>query len=85
MKVKRSKCEFLRQEIAFLGHGIKEGKIVVDTQKLSRLDEWEPPLADKKQVRQFMGFASYYRAFIPEFAILTALLTQLLKTTPRWE
>ena len=85
MKVKRSKCEFLRQEIAFLGHVIRGGKILVDTQKLSRLDEWEPPLADKKQVRQFMGFASYYRAFIPEFATLTAPLTQLLKTTPRWE
>ena len=82
MKVKKSKCEFFRQEIAFLGHVIREGKIVVDEQKLSRLDEWEPPLTDKKQVRQFMGFASYYRAFIPNFATLTTPLTQLLRSTP---
>ena len=85
MRVKRSKCEFFKQEIAFLGHVIRGGKIVVDAQKLSRLDEWEPPLADKKQVRQFMGFASYYRAFIPGFATLTTPLTQLLRSTPRWE
>ena len=85
MRVKRSKCEFMRQEIAFLGHVIKDGRILVDETKLSRLDEWEAPLTEKKQVRQFMGFASYYRAFIPNFATLTAPLTSLLRNVAHWE
>ena len=85
MRVKRTKCEFWKQEIAFLGHVIKEGRILVDQRKLSRLQEWKALLVDKKQVRQFMGFASYYRAFIPDFATRTAPLTSLLRNTTHWE
>ena len=30
MRVKRTKCEFRKQDIAFLGHVIKGGRILVD-------------------------------------------------------
>lgn len=37
-----------------------------------------------KQVRQFMGFAGYFRKFIPEFASRTACITKLTKNNELW-
>ena len=85
MKAQLSKYEFHKQSVAFLGHVVGGGQIQVDKAKLSRLDEWEPPLTSVKQVRQFMGFLSYYRAFIPNFATLTASITDTLKKIREWE
>ena len=67
MKAKLDKCEFHKQTVAFLGHVVGEGQIQVDETKLSRLDEWEPPLTSIKQVRQFMGFLSYYQSVYSQF------------------
>ena len=79
MKVKWEKCEFEKEEMKFLGHRVQQGKIMIDEEKLSLLKAWEPPFSTVKQVRQFMGFLSYYRAFVPGFSTLTAPLTDLLK------
>ena len=79
MKVKWEKCEFEKKGMKFLGHQVQEGKILVDEDKLSLLKVWNPPFSTVKQVRQFMGFLSYYRAFIPGFSTITAPLTELLK------
>ena len=79
MRVKWEKCEFAKEKMKFLGHRVQGGKIMVDEDKLSLLKTWIPPLKTVKQVRQLMGFLSYYRAFIPRFSTLTAPLTELLK------
>ena len=43
----------------------------------------------KKQVCSFMGLANYYRKYVPNFAAVTASLTDLLKkgqpNTAKWE
>ena len=75
---------FTREQIPFLGHVISGGQLAVDSDKLSRLKEWKPPLTTPKQVRQLVGFLSYYRAFIPNFAALTAPLTALLRKNATW-
>ena len=69
----------------FLGHEVSEGQIRVDESKLGRLTEWQPPLANQREVRQFLGFLSYYRAFIPHFADVTAPLTTLLRKKVGWQ
>ena len=81
MKVKRSKCEFFRKKIGFLGHVIENGKLRIDDEKLNKLEEWEPPFQNVRQVRQLMGFLSYYRAFILGFASITAPITDTLRST----
>ena len=85
MKLKQKKCSFECREIPFLGHWVSAGQIRVDRDKLGRLAEWKPPLKNVREVRQFMGFLSYYRAFIPRFADLTAPLTGLLRKASTWE
>ena len=79
MKVKLGKSEFAKKEIQFLGHVVSGGQLRVDEDKLLKLALWEPLLVTIKQVRQLLGFLSYYRAFISYFATLTAPLTDLLK------
>ena len=79
MRVKLGKSEFAKQEIQFLGHVVEAGRLKIDETKLNKLALWEAPLSTIKQVRQLMGFLSYYRAFIPHFATLTAPLTDLLR------
>ena len=85
MKLKRKKCSFECTGIPFLGHWISAGRIEVDKEKLGRLQEWTAPLQGVKQVQQFLGFLSYYRAFVPRFAEITAPLTDLLKKNNTWE
>ena len=38
-----------------------------------------------KSLREFLGLASYYRKFIPQFADLTTPLMMLLKKNARWK
>ena len=42
-------------------------------------------MSSLKSLRAFLGLASYYRKFIPEFAHLTAPLVMLLKKNARWK
>ena len=79
MKVKWEKCEFAKERVKFLGYQVQGGKIIIEKDKLMLLKAWIPPLKTVKQVRQFMGFLSYYHAFVPNFFTLTAPLTELLK------
>ena len=84
MKVKATKCEFALRTVKFLGHVIGGGRIHVDEDKLTRLNEWEAPLKGVTAVRQFLGFASYYRAFVENFATLSLPLTDLLRQRASW-
>ena len=85
MKLKKRKCLFARDSLLFLGHWVSKGRIQVDEDKLGRLKEWRPPLQNVKEIRQFLGFLSYYRAFVSHFAELTVPLTVLLKKSKEWE
>jgi hypothetical protein len=75
---KPSKCEFVKEEIQFLGHVISAQGITPDPEKLTAIDEW-PPLRNVKQVQSFLGLANFYRRFVPAFATTAKPLTILLQ------
>ncbi|KAM4063256.1 reverse transcriptase (RNA-dependent DNA polymerase) [Hirsutella rhossiliensis] len=74
-----AKCEFSVQEVKYLGFIVNAGKgIACDPEKQHAIREWEAPTT-VKGVRSFLGFANYYRIFIPDYARITQPLDALLK------
>ncbi|OAQ57979.1 Pol [Purpureocillium lilacinum] len=74
-----AKCEFSVQEVKYLGFIVRAGKgIACDPEKQRAIREWEAPTT-VKGVRSFLGFANYYRIFIPDYARITAPLDALLR------
>jgi len=78
LKLQPDKCEFLRHEVAYLGHIIGKDGVRPDPQKIAAVKNFPPPKS-LKNVRQFLGLAGYYRRFIPQFSKIARPLSQLTK------
>ena len=57
--VKKEKCSFAKEEVSFLRHRIKDGKLMMDDSKLKAIQEWDPP-TKVPQLRSFFGLVNYY-------------------------
>ncbi|KAJ9553357.1 hypothetical protein OSB04_017402 [Centaurea solstitialis] len=77
---KFSKCDFWLREVQFLGHVVNEKGILVDPTKISAITHWEVPKTPT-EIRSFLGFAGYYRRFIPNYSRISLPLTQLTRKT----
>ena len=78
LKLKESKCSFLKAHIQYLGHIISGEGIEPVPEKLESLNEMPPPTT-QKEVRQFLGLAGYYRKFVPKYSDIARPLTDLTK------
>ena len=78
MTLRPSKCIFGAASIDFLGHQLQPGLIGLHEDNVAKI-RTAPRPTTKKQVRSFMGLAGYYRDFIPNFAAIAALLSDLTR------
>ena len=76
LKLGPSKCQFLRKDTRYLGHIISEKGISVDPDKIASVKSWPVPTS-VNQVQSFVGFMSFYRRFIKDFAKIAKPLHQL--------
>ena len=76
LKLKRSKCDFMKKHIQYLGHLISEEGIQPLTEKLESIKTMPAP-RNAKEIKQFLGLAGYYRKFVPRFSDLSRPLTRL--------
>ena len=78
LKLKWSKCSFMKLHIEYLGHLISENGIEPMPDKLSAIKEMPVPRSPK-EIKQFLGLVGYYRKFIPRFSDVTKPLTRLTR------
>ena len=81
LKLKPSKCNFLQDEVKYLGHLVLKNGIRTDPSKIEALQKW-PVATSTQDVRRFIGFAGFYRRFIPDFSKVAKPLHDLLKGVP---
>ena len=77
LKLKASKCVLFETEIVFLGRRISHGEVRPDPERVARVKDWHPP-RNKSELVSFLGFASYYREFIPRYAHRAHALTVMV-------
>ena len=70
------KCSFAQSQVKFCGQLIGSGKRSPDVDKLSVVKNMKAP-ETKKQLRQLLGFFSWFRDYIPNFAMHAKPLTDL--------
>ena len=67
LKIKPKKSFFFQPKVLFLGHTLSKEGISPNPEKVQKVKDW-PVLSNAKEVHSFLGLASYYRQFIPQFA-----------------
>ena len=83
LKIKPSKCHLLCKSVRYLGYVVSEKGIAADADKIKCVENWSTP-TDRESLRQFLGFASYYRKFIRNFADIAAPLHALTEKSKPW-
>ncbi len=78
LKLKRSKCEFLKEQINYLGFIVGKEGIRVDAEKVKVIEQMAPP-TDVQGIRSFIGMASYYRRFCPRLSEIATPMVALTK------
>jgi len=83
LRLNPEKCFFCREQLRYLGHIIDRKGIRTDPEKVSAVASWPAPTSVKK-VRQFLGMASWYRRFVPNFSAVAAPITKLTGKKTKW-
>ena len=82
LKIKPGKCEFFRSEVKYLGHRVTRDGVKPEPDKVEAVKTWPTP-CNLKELRSFLGFASFYRRFVPGFSKIAGPLHTLVADTSR--
>ena len=74
-----SKCQFAERSVTYLSHIVSQNGISPDPGKVDAVQQFPIPTT-LKAVRQFLGLASYYRRFVPNFAKIAGDICMFVDT-----
>ena len=76
LKLKPRKCKLFAREVEYLGHIVSEKGISTDPNKIEAVKTWSEP-TNVTELRSYVGFCSYYRRYIENFAEIAKPLHKL--------
>lgn len=83
LRIKLTKCEFLKREMEYLGFVLGHGVWKPSPKKVQAL--LQAKVTDVKSLRGFLGAANFLRRHVRNFTFSSAPLTNLLRINQRWE
>ncbi|XP_023204972.1 uncharacterized protein K02A2.6-like [Xiphophorus maculatus] len=83
LRVKRSKCEFNKPQIEYLGHVLDEHGVHPSEEKVRAIQD-APASTNVKELQAFLGLVNYYGRFVPMQSTALAPLYKLLKDSVTW-
>ena len=78
LRLKPRKCRFGQSTVSYLRHVVSEKGIAVDPKKVEAVQNFPCP-ENLKTLKSFLGLASYYRRFVPNFFKVAGPLHSLTK------
>ena len=87
LRIKLKKCEFMREEMEYLGFDVGSGWWKPAASKMQPLQDMQirdDPKNRPHDVRNFIGACNFYRRHIHNFTYSSAPLTDLIKKTNPW-
>ncbi|KAJ2953009.1 hypothetical protein O0L34_g7390 [Tuta absoluta] len=84
LTVQRSKCEFMKSEVSYLGHVIDRSGIRKSPDKVKAILEAPRP-TNVSQLQSFLGLTNYYRNFVPDASSILSPFYDLLHKNSKWE
>lgn len=76
LTVNLDKCHFFRNKLRYLGYIVDAQGLRTDPEKVQAILNFSTP-SNRKEVKRFLGTASWYRRFIPEFSSVAGPLNKL--------
>ena len=80
LKIKPKMCYFFQASKIFLGHILSADGISAKPEMVDKVRDWSVP-KNAKELHSFLGLASCYHWFIPNFACMAKCLHQLIGPT----
>ena len=77
LKLNPKKCSFCQEKVKYVGNIVSANEIETDPEKCDKVVNWLTPRTPE-EVRQFLGFAGYYRCFVKGFSKIAKPLTDLM-------
>nr|CAI5855894.1 unnamed protein product [Callosobruchus analis] len=84
LTLKLEKCEFGREHVEFLGYSVNRGGISPGQRKTEAVRQYKRP-ETVYEVRRFLGLTSYFRRFVPNYAVIAKPLSDLTKKNGNFE
>lgn len=83
-RLNKSKCEFMRTEIKFLGHTFNEIEAGMNEETKAAVRNFQKP-RNRRAIQSFLGLVNWDRRFIRNLATLTRPLENLLKKQTKFD
>lgn len=82
LTINLEKSSFFRGEIKYLGYVVNSKGLQVDPSKVDAILNFPTP-SNKKEVKRFLGTASWYRRFVPNFSSIAGPLNKLTSSSKK--